>query len=91
LLEDVGTVEPSGFGFAERAPEPSAGWIFQGLAGEVGRQSGPEGMFESGDLGAAGHVVPDPAEHAEVVGLGQFVLERLGGRHLAAVAGENTG
>ena len=87
----MGAVEPGGFGFPQRSPQPGARRVVECLAGEVGGQGVAERLLESGGLDAAGHVVPDPAEHAEVVGAGQFALEGLGGRQFAAVAGENTG
>ena len=86
-LEDLGAVEPGGFGFAEGPPEPGAGWVVQGLLCEVGGQRVAEGLLVFGGLGAAGYVVPDAAENAEVVGVGQFAVQGLGRGEFAAVAG----
>ena len=46
LPEDLGAVEPGGFGFAQRAPQPGAGWVVQGLVGEVGGQGATERVLE---------------------------------------------
>ena len=84
-------VEPGGFGFAQGPPQPGAGRVVQGLVGEVGGQGVAECVLEPGGLGAAGHVVPDAAEHAEVIGAGQFPFQGLGRGQLAAVPRQDSG
>ena len=54
LAQDLAAVKPGGFGFAQGPPQPGAGWVVQGLPGEVGGQRATEGLLELGVLGAAG-------------------------------------
>ena len=89
--QDLAAVEPGAFGFAQAAPQPRACRIIERLPGQVGGQGIAEGLLEPGVLFAADQVVPDPAEHAEVVGAGQFAFQGLGRRQFAAVAGQHPG
>jgi hypothetical protein len=91
LTENPDAIEPGSLGLAQSPPQPRAGGVIEGLAGEVGGQGAPESALVPGGLGAAGYVIPDSAQHTQVVGTRQFSLEGLGRRQLAGVSGEDPG
>ena len=87
LAENIAAVEPGQFGFAQAAPQPAACRVVQRFLGQVGGQGAAQRAFQPGVLFAADQVVPDSAEHAQVVGAGQFPFQGLRCRQFSTVTG----
>ena len=88
--QDPAAVEPGGFSFPQRPPQPGARRIVQSLTGQTNRQAAAEGLPEPCGLGAAGQVVPDAAENSQVVGAGQFAVQGFRCGEFTAVTGQDT-
>ncbi len=90
-MQPLAAVQAGGLGFTQRPPQPGQRGVIESLLGQVAAKRRAERLPEPRVLLAADQVVPDRAEHAEVVGAGQLAFQRLGGRQLAAVPGHHLG
>src|SRR6266702_7373173 len=72
LVQPLAAVQAGGLGFTQRPPQPGQRGVIDSLLGQVAAKRRAERLPEPRVLLAADQVVPDRAEHAEVVGAGQL-------------------